>query len=431
MELTIGALLIVIFMFILMIAGMEIAMAMGVASTIGLMFLVDKPVSLLASASFEVMNSFSLTAIPLFTFMGGILFNTGVVRSLFDAIDILISGLPGGVAHSVIAANAVFGAMSGSSVAAGSLFGKTCYPNMKRLGYADSLSLGVLCSGGTLAVLIPPSLILIVYGGWENISVARLFAGGLIPGILLTIMLMLTVLVLVKINPTLAPSSIRHSVKERLASLKNVFPFVVLIVLILGTIFGGIMTPTESAGLGAIFSILLALAYGKMTFKVIKDSLADAVTITVMVAFLLFTARVLGQIFHYTGALDIVSGFFLHLPGSKYVAISLIFFMYLILGCFFDSLSMMVLTLPFVSPVIANLGFNPIWFGVVFVVLAEIGLLTPPFGLNLFVIHAVIPEHELMTIVRSSLPFMIPMLLLIILLVIFPQLVLWLPEIMY
>jgi tripartite ATP-independent transporter DctM subunit len=428
---TVASILVLVILFLLMISGTEIAVAMGTSAAIGLLFIVERPIEQLASAAFEVMNSFTLTAVPLFVFMGAIFFNTGVIRSLFSAIDKLVSGLPGGIGHSVILANAVFGAMSGSSVAATALFGKTCYPDMKRLGYADKLSLGTLVSGATLAVLIPPSLILIVYGGWENVSVARLFAAGIIPGIIQTVFFMMTIMARVKLNPDLAPDSISCSLRVRLYALKDILPYAVLIVLILGAIFSGAMTPTESAAMGAILSILLALAYRKMTFKALKESLWAAVSITSMVAFLMFTARVLGQIFQYTGIIDEFSYLFLNLPGGKYVTIAAIFIMYILLGDFFDSLSMMVLTLPFVSPVIAGLGFSPIWFGIVYVIVAEIGLLTPPMGLNLFVLHNALPQHSVMAILLSTLPFMIPLALMIALLTVFPELVLWLPNILY
>ena len=431
MDMTTASILLLLILFVFMISGLEIAVSMGVVSALGLLFVVGRPIDQLATAAFDVMNSFTLTAVPLFVFMGAIFFNTGVVRSLFNAIDKLASGLPGGIGHSVILANAVFGAMSGSSVAATALFGKTCYPDMKRLGYSDKLSLGTLASGATLAVLIPPSLILIVYGGWENVSVARLFAAGIIPGILQTVLFMATIVTRVKINPALAPVPTRYSLKERIIALKDVLPYAVLIFLILGAIFGGVMTPTEAAAMGAILSILLALVYRKMTFKALKDSLLTAVSITSMVAFLLFAARVLGQIFQYTGIVDDFSELLLSIPGGKYATLAAIYVLYILLGDFFDSLSMMVLTLPFISPVIADLGYSPIWFGVVYVVVAEIGLLTPPLGLNLFVLHSVVPEHSVLTIMRSTLPFMIPLGLLIVILTIFPEIVLWLPNLLY
>jgi len=219
--------------------------------------------------------------------------------------------------------------------------------------------------------------------------------------------------------------------KERIFALKDIIPFLVLIFIILGVIFAGIMTPTEASAMGALLSILLALAYRRMTFKSLKESMWNAVSVTSMVAFIIFTARVLGQVFQYLGITDAAAVFFLSLPGGKYGILAFIYIMYLILGCFFDSFTMMVLTLPFISPVISNLGFSSIWFGVVFVVLAEIGMLTPPFGLNLFVLHGVVPQHDIMRIVRSALPFFIPLITLILLLTALPELVLWLPGILY
>jgi len=425
------SLLLILFMFGLMMAGLEIALAMGLTAGIGLMFVVDKPVGQLVDAAFDVMNSFTLTAVPLFVFMGAIFFNTGVVTKLFKGIDKLASGLPGGIGHSVILANAVFGAMSGSSVAATALFGKTCYPTMKAMGYSDRLSLGALVSGGTLAVLIPPSLIMIVYGGWQNVSVARLFAGGVIPGFLLMLFYMGSIILRVRLDPSLAPKSIAVPFRERIIALKDIAPYILLIIIILGVIFGGIATPTEAAAVGALLSIVLAASQRKMTMEALRESVATAVNITAMVAFVMFTARVLGQVFQYTGVVELASDFLLGLPGGKFVTIAAIFGMYIVLGFFFDSLSMMVLTLPFVAPVIAGLGFSPIWFGVVYVVVAEIGLLTPPFGLNLFVLKGVLPNHDIMDIVRSTVPYLISLVFLIILLTAFPQLVLWLPELLY
>lgn len=431
MDQTITALLLMGGMFVLMMIGMEIALAMGLAATFGLVFIVDKPIDQLVTAAFTVMNSFTLTAVPLFVFMGAIFFNTGVVGKLFDAIDKMVSGLPGGIGHSVIMANAIFGAMSGSSVAATALFGKTCYPSMKRLGYADRLSLGALVSGGTLAVLVPPSLIMIVYGGWQNVSVARLFAGGVIPGLMLTGFYMLSIIIRVKINPSLAPASKSLPLRDRIFALKDIAPYILLIVIILGVIFGGVATPTEAAAMGALLSIVLAVLKRRMTFDALKKSIGTAVDITCMVAFVMFTARVLGQVFQYTGVVELASDFLLGLPGGRYVTITTIFTMYLILGFFFDSLSMMVLTLPFVAPVIDGLGFSTIWFGVVYVVVAEIGLLTPPFGLNLFVLHGVLPQHDIMAIVKSTYPYLLSLALLIVLLTAFPGLVLWLPGLIY
>lgn len=431
MNLGLASLIVIGSLLVLLALGLEIAPAMGLVAAIGLFFFVNKPVDQFAYSAYEIMNSFTLTAIPLFVLMGAIFESTGVMAILFNAADKIVSGLPGGVAAAVIAANAIFGAMSGSSVAAVATFGKICFPAMRRLGYAPSLTLGSIAVAGTLSVLIPPSIILIVYGGWLNVSVARLFAAGLIPGIILTVLLILTVIFMVILNPRLVPKSSVSTGKEKLRALVDTLPFLVIVGLVLGMLFGGVMTPTEAGAVGAFLSIVFATIYRRMTLKALTSSLWTAVTITAMVAFLMFTARVLGQVFQYVGLADAFSTLMAALPLGRYGVYTLVCILYLILGCFFDSLSMLVLTLPFVAPVMESLGFNLIWFGVVYVVLAEIGMVTPPFGLNLFVLHGVVPEHDIMEIVRGSLPFLIPLLFLILLLTVLPQLALWLPGVLY
>ncbi len=416
---------------LLLVFGVEVAVSMGIMAAIGLLFFVGQPLRQFAFTAFDFMNSFTLTAVPLFVFMGALFANTGVISSLFRGADKLVGNLPGSIACSVLGANAIFGAISGSSLAAAATFGKIAFPDMERLGYDPRLALGSIAVGGTLSVLIPPSIILIVYGGWEEISVARLFAGGVIPGFILASLLMLTVIVQVKINPNLAPKPPKFTWMERLSAIKEIGPFLLVIALVLGTIFTGIMTPTEAASLGAFLSIALAVAYRKLTFTAFKESMWTAVKIMSMIAFVSITARVLGMVFQYVGLTETFAAFMLELPFGKYGIFAVICIMYLILGMFFDAFAMLLLTLPFVAPLIFELGFDPIWFGVVYVLLAEIGLVTPPFGLNLFVLHGVVPQHGIMTIAIGALPFLIPTLFVIVLLTVFPQLVLWLPSVLY
>jgi tripartite ATP-independent transporter DctM subunit len=216
-----------------------------------------------------------------------------------------------------------------------------------------------------------------------------------------------------------------------MTALWDIFPFLVVITLVLGTTFSGIMTPTESASLGAFLSIILAMLFRQMTYKALKESMLAAVNVSAMIAFVLFTARMLGQVFQYIGLTEATAAFMLSLDLGKYAMLAIICVLYLILGCFFDSLSMLVLTLPFVAPIIKNLGFDFIWFGVLYVVLAEIGLVTPPFGLNLFVLKGVVPKYEITYIFAGTLPFLIPTGVLIILLILFPDLVLWFPNFLY
>ncbi len=422
----IGSLLILLFM------GVEIAVGIGIVASLGLLFFVGQPLQQFSFTAWETMNSFTLTSVPLFIFMGAVLANTGIIRVLFTAADKLIGFLPGGIASSVIGANAVFGAMSGSTIAAAATFGQIAFPEMERLNYNPRLALGSIAVGGTLSTLIPPSVMLIIYGGLVLVPVPRLFAAGIIPGIILTLLLILTVVVQVKLNPSLTPTKPpKYNWKERLTAAKDLIPFLALVILTLGAIFAGIMTPTEAASLGAFLSIVLALGYRKMSFSALKESMWTAVKITSMIAFLMVTARVLGMVFQYIGLTQAFSDGMLGLALGRYVTFAIVCVMYLILGMFFDGISMMVLTFPFVVPLVEGLGFSLLWFGIVFVILIEIAVVTPPFGLNLFALHGVVPQHDIMTIALGSLPFLVPTLLLIVLLTAFPKIVLWLPGILY
>ena len=416
---------------VLLALGVEIGVAMGVVATAGLVFVVDKPLVQMAWTAWESLNSFTLVAMPLFIFMGAVFSGSGAVNLLFAALEKWLGWLPGGLASVVIAANGVFGAISGSSVAAAATFSMIAYPEMEKRGYDPKLSLGSIAVGGTLSVLVPPSLILIVYGSWENVSVARLFAAAIIPGVVLMLLLMLTVIVMVKLKPELAPRSQPASWSERIAAIKDMLPWLVVIVIVMGSIFGGLMTPTEASALGAIMALCIAWYYGSLSYAMVRDSLLSAIKITAMIAFIIFAARLLSFVFQDIGATARISSAVLDLNIGKYGIMACIVVLYLMLGMFFDSMAMMLLTLSFIMPVIVKLGYDPVWWGVTFVLLAEIGLVTPPFGLNLFTIHGVLPKFSVMYIARSSLPFLAVMILMVWILIFFPDLAMWLPRQLY
>lgn len=416
---------------VLLAFGVEIGVAMGVVATAGLVFVVDKPLVQTAWTAWESLNSFTLLAMPLFIFMGAVFSGSGAVNLLFAALEKWLGWLPGGLASVVIAANGVFGAISGSSVAAAATFSMIAYPEMEKRGYDPKLSLGSIAVGGTLSVLVPPSLILIVYGSWENVSVARLFAAAIIPGVVLMLLLMLTVIVMVKLKPELAPRSQPASWSERMAAIKDMLPWLVVIVIVMGSIFGGLMTPTEASALGAIMALCIAWYYGSLSYAMVRDSLLSAIKITAMIAFIIFAARLLSFVFQDIGATARISSAVLDLNIGKYGIMACIVVLYLVLGMFFDSMAMMLLTLSFIMPVIVKLGYDPVWWGVTFVLLAEIGLVTPPFGLNLFTIHGVLPKFSVMYIARSSLPFLAVMILMVWILIFFPDLAMWLPRQLY
>ena len=411
--------------------GLEIGIAMGLIASVGLVFVVDKPLVQMAWTAWESLNSFTLLAMPLFVFMGAVFSGSGAVHLLFSALEKWLGWLPGGLASVVVAANGVFGAISGSSVAAAATFSMIAYPEMEKRRYDPQLSLGAIAVGGTLSVLVPPSLILIVYGSWENVSVARLFAAAMIPGMVLMLLLMLSVILMVKLRPGLAPPSASATWKERFAAIKDMLPWAVVIAIVMGSIFGGLMTPTEASGLGAIMSLGIAWYYGKLTYRMVRDAALSAVKVTAMISFIIFAARLLSFVFQDLGATVKLSAVVLEWGLGKYGTMLCIVILYLILGMFFDSMAMMLLTLSFVMPVIVKLGYDPVWWGVTFVLLAEIGLVTPPFGLNLFTMHAVLPRFSVLYIARSSLPFLAVMILMVWILIFFPELALWLPRRLY
>jgi C4-dicarboxylate transporter, DctM subunit len=415
----------------LLALGLEVGIAMGLAAAVGLVFMVDKPLVQMAWSAWESLNSFTLLAMPLFIFMGAVFSHSGALNLMFAALDKWLGWLPGGLASVVIAANGLFGAVSGSSVAAAATFSMIAYPEMEKRRYDPKLALGAIAVGGTLSVLVPPSLILIVYGSWENVSIAQLFAAAVLPGLILMLLLILGVVVMVKLRPELAPRAAPATWKERLLSIKDMVPWLVVIALVMGSIFGGLMTPTEASGLGAVLSLVVAWYYGSLSYRMTRDALLSAVKVTAMLAFIIVAARLLSFVFQDLGATAKLSSAVLGMNLGTYGTMLAIVVLYLILGMFFDSMAMMLLTLSFVMPIVLKLGYDPVWWGVTFVLLAEIGLVTPPFGLNLFTINGVLPQFPVMYIARASAPFLAVMLFMIGLLIAFPQIALWLPRQLY
>lgn len=424
------ALLLIGLLFVFLVSGLEIGWSVGIVAVTGLLWYVDQPIGQLAETSFGSLNSFTLTALPLFIFMGGILGNTGVNSSLFNAIEKWVGNLPGGLACSVICGNAVFGAMCGSTIAATATFGKIAFPVMEEKKYSPKLALGSIAAGTVLAPLIPPSILLILYGSWQGLSIVDLLAAGLVPGITLTVLYIITIIIQVKLNPELAPKTVQYPLKVKLRAILDVVPFAGVILGVLGAIFGGFMTPTEAAGLGAFLSLLLTIAYRKLTFAIFMQSLLDTVKITSFSLFIMAMSTLMSHVFNSAGIIPMIREFVIALPIGKYGVMILFLVMYFFMGMFFDSWSMLFLTFPFVMPVIIGLGINPVWWGIVYVLAGEQSTITPPFGLSLFVLKGVVPWHSMETIVKGSLPFLIPIYINVLLLFLFPQLALWLPGIL-
>ncbi len=432
MSLELMSAILICLLLVLVSLRLEIAFSLGVTAIFGLLVFLKQPLMQIAWSSWATCNSFTLTAVPLFVFMGAMFANTGVAEGLFEAGDKLFGRFPGGLLISVIGASACFAATSGSSIASAATFGTTAFPEMEKRGYEPRFALGAIAAGGTMGILIPPSINLIVYGGWENVSVARLFAGGVIPGVILTVLFVALIVIRVLLKPELAPSTLGGvSWQQKAFALLQILPWIGTAGIVLGVIFLGITTPTEAGAIGALLSIVLSALYGRFSLKALKNSLLTSVKVTSMIFFIVSLAKVLAYDFQYLGITKLITDFILGLGLGKYGTLIIIYVLYLILGMLFDALSMMLLTLPFVMPVITQLGMSPIWFGVTLVVLMEIGLITPPLGLNLFSLRGAVPKYSVETIAWGALPFIFPLLILIGLVTVFPRIITWLPDQMF
>ncbi len=417
-------------MLILLAMGLEIAWSLAIVATIGLVFFLDQPINQLAYTAWTAVNSFTMSALPLFVLMGTVLTNSGVSKYLFDGIEKWLGRLPGGLATTTIGGNAIFGAMCGSSVAATATFGRLAYPTMEKRGYQPGFALACIGMGSLLSPLIPPSTLLIIYGAWQRVSIVALFAAAIVPGIMLALLLMLTVIIVASLNRSLAPQGDKYTWRERLVATRNLMPFVLIIVLVLGLLFGGVTTPTEAGAIGAFLSIVLSLAYRRFNMAVLRASLFDAAKVTSFALFIVAMASVIAHVFNLSGIIRNTTDLVIGLELGRYGTLVLFFVAYLIGGMFLESWSMLFITMPLVMPILHQLNISPVWWGVAYVIAAENSIMTPPFGLALFVLQGIAPQHSIETIFRAALPLFIPVYLTLVLMVIFPETALWLPRLM-
>lgn len=371
---------------------------------------------------------FILVAVPMFILMGELLLRSGVTESMFEALDRWVGHIPGGLMHTNVAASAVFAATSGSSIATAATIGTISIPNMERYGYRAPMFLGTIAAGGTLGILIPPSINMVLYGAMSETAVSELYLAALIPGLMLAAIFSLYVYIACKINPALGPSGKRASWGERFASLVHLGPPVFLFLLVVGSIYAGLATATEASALGVVGALALVVMRKRLSVNVLLQCFEGTVRTTAMVMAIVIAAYFLNFVMSTLGLTDAAVHWVGELNWSRYAIFFAIVALYVVLGCFVESLTLMVATTPIVVPIIQNLGFSPIWFGVVFVILIETALITPPIGMNLFVVQSVRKGGAFRDVVMGSLPFVGLMFLLIVLLVLFPSLALWLPS---
>jgi tripartite ATP-independent transporter DctM subunit len=419
--------------FFLLGLGMPIAFAMLLVGFLGISLLssVEAALPVLARTVYETCSYYPYTVIPLFVVMGGFAGSSGMTRQLYTAFDKWLRGLPGGLGVATIAACAGFAGVSGSSVATAAAMGTVAMPEMKRFGYSPKLSAGTVAAGGTLGFLIPPSIGFVVYGMLTEQSIGKLLIAGIVPGLMLALAYIGVILTWVKLSPEIAPGSPQIAGwKEKFASLLPVWEPLMIFLFVMGGIYLGFFTPTEAGGVGATVLFLVALFKRRLPWAAFKSALLESVSISVMVLFLVAGANVFSTFLALSTIPIQVSNWVVSLAVSRYIILMIVILIYLLLGCFLDAISMMVLTMPVIFPVIVNLGFNPIWFGVIAVLMMEAGLLSPPLGLNVFTVAGVAKDVPLESIYRGILPFLISIFAVVLFMILLPELATFLPNMM-
>ncbi|MDD5703610.1 MAG: TRAP transporter large permease subunit [Dehalococcoidales bacterium] len=422
----------IIILFAVIATGIPLGLAMGLVGFVGFALITGLPAAFtqLATVPYASVASYTLTVLPLFILMGEFAFHSGLIRGAFESAHKFLGSLRGGLAMATIVACAGFAAVCGSGVACASTMTSVAYPEMKRFNYKPHLALGSIASGGTLGVLIPPSNPLVIYALFAEVSIGKLFMSGVLPGIILGILFVLTIFIWTKVNREAGPSGGKFSWIEKFISLKKSWPVIFLAVVIMGGLWTGIFTATEAAGIGAFAAFIIGLSMKNLKTKNVISSL----DVTVRTSAMIFTILIGAMIFNYfivmTGMPAQLATFVENLQIPAVGILIVILSVYFFLGCIMDTLAMTVLTLPIFLPIIHNLGFDLIWFGIIFIVMCEMAMITPPMGMNVFVIAGMARDVPMYTIYKGIGPFIIALVILLAVLISFPQIALFIPQMM-
>ena len=410
-------------------SGIWVALSMIGVSAIGMMLFTSRPVGdAMATTIWGTSSSWTLTALPLFVWMGEILFRTRLSENLFKGLSPWMQKLPGGLIHVNVVGCALFAAISGSSAATDATVGKMSIPELRKRNYPEKILLGSLAGSGTLGLLIPPSIILIIYGVAVQESIAKLFIAGIIPGIMIALIFMSYVIIWSLINKKSMPKIIEeYSFLEKIKRSKQLLPVIILILAVIGSIYTGIATATEAASLGVVGALILSYFQKSLTLKTFKSSLLGATKTSCMIAFILAGSTFLSLAMGFTGLPRNLALWIQNMDLSPYVLIFVLMIFYIILGMFLDGISAVVLTMAIIEPMIRQAGFDMIWFGIFLVIVVEMAQITPPVGFNLFVLQGM-AKKDMGFIARSAFPLFLLMVLAVILVVIFPEIALWMPE---
>ena len=410
-------------------SGIWVALSMIGVSAIGMMLFTSRPVGdAMATTIWGTSSSWTLTALPLFVWMGEILFRTKLSENLFKGLSPWMQKLPGGLIHVNVVGCALFAAISGSSAATVATVGKMSIPELRKRNYPEKILLGSLAGSGTLGLLIPPSIILIIYGVAVQESIAKLFIAGIIPGIMIALIFMSYVIIWSLINKKSMPKIIEeYSFFEKIKRSKQLLPVIILILAVIGSIYTGIATATEAASLGVVGALILSYFQKSLTLKTFKSSLLGATKTSCMIAFILAGSTFLSLAMGFTGLPRNLALWIQNMELSPYVLIFVLMIFYIILGMFLDGISAVVLTMAIIEPMIRQAGFDMIWFGIFLVIVVEMAQITPPVGFNLFVLQGM-AKKDMGYIAKSAFPLFLLMILAVILVVIFPEIALWMPE---
>ncbi|WP_119168447.1 TRAP transporter large permease [Algihabitans albus] len=427
-EAVIGFLLV----FVLLFFGTPVAFGMIIVGVLGFAWVVGwfPGLAMLGQIAYETSLSASLSVLPLFILMGNFVSRAGLSRELYDCANAFIGHRRGGLAMATVLACGGFAAVSGSSMATSATMAQVSVPEMRKHGYADSLAAGSIAAGGTLGILIPPSVILVLYGIVTGTDIGALFIAGIVPGVIGLLFYLAAVRTITWINPEMGPPGPRADWRQRLRALSRIWGILVLFLVIMGGMYLGVFTPTEAAGIGAGGAFLFVLARRAMTWSMLLDTLVQTARTTSMMFILLIGAIVFSNFINVAGLPRELSNWVLSFEASPMLVMLCILAIYLVLGCLLESLSMMLLTVPIFFPIVQSLGFDPIWFGIIVVVVIEISLITPPIGLNVFVMKVALPDVPTTTIFRGVGVFILADILRLALLLLVPALVLFAPNLM-
>jgi C4-dicarboxylate transporter DctM subunit len=426
---TIGILGIGVMLFLL-VMGVPIAFAMAVVGAVGTLLVagVTQTLSQVVLIAWDKGTDFVMVCIPLFVFMGQLTSSTGIASELYDFLQKWLGRLPGGLAIASVGACGAFGAVTGSSVACVATMGSIIYPEMKKYRYDAKLATGALASSGTLGILIPPSLSFVFYGILTDTSIAALFIAGIIPGIITILLFSMIILFRCLQNPSLGPVGPRFELKEKIRSAKGVAPVLAIFLLVVGGLYGGIFTPTEASGVGAAGVIVVAAVMKRLNWTNLKRALGDTGLVSAMIFAIIIGGYLIARFLVVTNISNLLITYVNSLNLDKFTFLFFLIILYSVLGCILDVFGMVILTLPFVFPVVLDLGIDPVWFGVFVTIMTELALITPPVGVNVFVMRSIATDVPMGTIFRGVAPFFVGEYVLIFLLIIFPWMATWLPS---